>query len=494
MIKRIPYKWLVATAFVFGLFMELLDMTVLNTALPTLGREFNADAAMLQWPVTGYLVSLAIFIPASGWVADRFGARRTFGFAVAIFTIASLIAGLSTSLEMLTAARFLQGVGGGMLTPVGTAMLFRAFPAAERAKASAVLVVPAAVAPALGPVIGGWLVDAVSWRWIFFLNLPVGAIALAFVIFVLRDDDEQARPGAFDLAGFVLAGAALAGLLFGLDRGPTAGWTDPITLISLIGGVLLAGLLVAVELPKRSPLLDLRLLNDRLFRLGNLISLAAGAATMGVLFMTPLLLQQELGLTATQSGLITACQAVGMVLAMPLASKLYTVVGPRVMLVTGLLVTALANLGFLAVQQDTSLWWIRGIMLVSGAAMGLVMVPMQATTFATITGEATARASAVFSTTRQIASAAGVAVLASLLSIRLSSRLGALGDNADAAARHTAAISAYHDAFLVTAALTLIGIAFAVFVRGVPTGTAATDPEPDPGDPLEVAVESGALR
>lgn len=204
MTKRIPYKWLVATAFVFGLFMELLDMTVLNAALPTLGREFDADAGMLQWPVTGYLVSLAIFIPASGWVADRFGARRTFGFALAVFTVASVIAGLSTSLEMLTAARFLQGVGGGMLTPVGTAMLFRAFPAGERAKASAVLVVPAAVAPALGPVLGGWLVDTVSWRWIFFLNLPVGIIALAFVVFALRDDGQDVRPGPFDIAGFVL--------------------------------------------------------------------------------------------------------------------------------------------------------------------------------------------------------------------------------------------------------------------------------------------------
>ncbi|WP_405485768.1 MDR family MFS transporter [Nocardia sp. NBC_00511] len=492
MTKRIPYKWLVATAFVFGLFMELLDMTVLNAALPTLGREFDADAGMLQWPVTGYLVSLAIFIPASGWVADRFGARRTFGFALAVFTVASVIAGLSTSLEMLTAARFLQGVGGGMLTPVGTAMLFRAFPAGERAKASAVLVVPAAVAPALGPVLGGWLVDTVSWRWIFFLNLPVGIIALAFVVFALRDDGQDVRPGPFDIAGFVLAGSALTGLLFGLDRGPTAGWTDPVTLVAVLGGAALAAVLVVVELRKQAPLLDLRLLRDRLFGLGNLITLASVGAMMGLLFMTPLLLQQELGLTATQSGLITACQAVGMVLAMPLASKLYTVVGPRIMLVTGLLVSALANLGFLAVQADTSLWYIRGIMLVSGAAMGLVMVPMQAVTFATITSEATARASSVFSTTRQIASAVGVAVLASLLSIRLSTRLGALSDTADAAARHTAALSAYHDAFLVTAAMALLGIVFAIFVRKVPAN--APEPDPDPTASAAAVIDAGAVR
>lgn len=203
---RVPYKWLVATAFVFGLFMALLDMTVLNTALPALGREFGTDASRLQWLVTGYLISLAIFIPASGWIADRFGARRAFGFAIAIFTTASLIAASATSLEMLTAARFLQGVGGGLLTPVGTAMLFRAFPPNERAKASAVLAVPAALAPTLGPVLGGWLVDTVSWRWIFYLNLPVGIAALLFVVFALRDDDEEGIAGRFDAAGFVVAG------------------------------------------------------------------------------------------------------------------------------------------------------------------------------------------------------------------------------------------------------------------------------------------------
>ncbi|MGX1810765.1 MDR family MFS transporter [Nocardia sp. NPDC055321] len=462
---RVPYKWLVATAFVFGLFMELLDMTVLNTALPALGREFGADASRLQWPVTGYLISLAVFIPASGWVADRFGARRTFGFAVVIFTAASLVAGLATSLEMLTAARFLQGVGGGMLTPVGTAMLFRAFPPGERAKASAVLAVPAALAPTLGPVLGGWLVDAASWRWIFYLNLPIGIAALAFVVFALRDDDEVSVPGRFDAAGFVLAGAALAGMLFGLERGPSAGWTDPIVLLTAGGGFVLGVALVVLELRKRAPLLDLRLFGDRLFRLGNIVTGVATGAMMGVLFLAPLLLQQQLGLSATQSGLITAFQALGMVAVMPLASSLYTRLGPRPMLIAGLGGTALGNLGFLFVDADSSLWLLRGILFVLGMAMGLTMIPLQAATFATITGEATARASAVFSTAKQVAAAVGVAVVATLLSVRSGVHLDAAGDAVDAVARQGAIFTAYHETFTVTALIALAGIVFAARIR-----------------------------
>ncbi|HEU0164314.1 MAG TPA: MFS transporter, partial [Thermomicrobiales bacterium] len=155
MFARIETKWLIAIAFVLGLFLEVLDMTVLNTALPTIGRDFGSNASTLQFVLTGYLVSLAIFIPASGWVADHFGTKRTFAFAIFVFTAASALAGAAQSMEWLIAARILQGVGGGMLTPVGTTMLFRAFPNEERARASSVLSIPVMIAPALGPILGG---------------------------------------------------------------------------------------------------------------------------------------------------------------------------------------------------------------------------------------------------------------------------------------------------------------------------------------------------
>src|SRR5690554_5146941 len=224
MFRKIEPKWLIAIAFVLGLFMEILDMTVLNTALPTIGREFGVNQSTLQYALTGYLISLAVFIPASGWVADRFGSRNTFAFAIGVFTLASALAGASTSMEMLIAARVLQGVGGGMLTPVGTAMLFRAFPPAERAQASAVLSLPIMIAPALGPVLGGWLTDEFSWRWIFYLNLPIGILGFIFTImFVPNHKDVETKP--LDWRGFLLAGFGLATLLVGLERTPAHGWS-----------------------------------------------------------------------------------------------------------------------------------------------------------------------------------------------------------------------------------------------------------------------------
>src|SRR3954453_9489382 len=166
--------------------MDLLDTTIINVALPTLGREFAASsgqplgATTLEWVVTGYLLSLAVWIPASGWLGDKFGTKKIFMFALAMFTLGSALCGLSSSIEMLIFFRVLQGVGGGMLTPVGTAMLFRAFPPQERAAASAVLIVPIAIAPTIGPILGGLIVDHLSWRWIFYVNLPVGIFGFFF--------------------------------------------------------------------------------------------------------------------------------------------------------------------------------------------------------------------------------------------------------------------------------------------------------------------------
>lgn len=205
--RNVPYKWLVATAFVAGIFMDIMDATIINVALPTLSRELGANIETLEWVVTGYLVSLAIWIPASGWLGDRFGTKKTFLFALAMFGTGSALCSLAWSSGSLIAFRVLQGIGGGMMTPVSTAMLFRAFSQAERAKASAVITVPAALAPALGPLLGGWLVDNASWRWIFYVNLPVAITAFVFSLLFLRGHREQA-----------------AGLTWGAFSAPAPAW------------------------------------------------------------------------------------------------------------------------------------------------------------------------------------------------------------------------------------------------------------------------------
>src|SRR5437868_3319156 len=213
------------------MFIDILDTTIVNVALPDLGREFHASTTSIEWIVLGYLLSLAVWIPASGWIGDRIGTRRVFLFALAMFTAASALCGQANSLGELVAFRVLQGVGGGMLVPVGTAMLFRAFPPIERAKASTVLILPTVIAPALGPVLGGYLVTDVSWRWIFYVNLPVGIVAFAIGFLYLRENREGAA-GRFDVRGFVLSGGGLALLLFALSQGPEKGWRSLEVIVS----------------------------------------------------------------------------------------------------------------------------------------------------------------------------------------------------------------------------------------------------------------------
>ena len=202
MISRLEYKWIVGVVFVFGLFMDLLDMTIVNVALPEIARDFDLDrehaASTIQWVVTGYLLSLAVFIPVSGWAGDRFGTKRIFLIALALFTTGSLLCGLAWNIESLIGFRVLQGVGGGILTPVGTAMLFRAFPPQERAKAAAILMVPMVVAPASGPVLGGYLSEYHDWRWIFWINIPVGLLGLLFAGMFLKEE-KQPSPGRLEV-------------------------------------------------------------------------------------------------------------------------------------------------------------------------------------------------------------------------------------------------------------------------------------------------------
>ncbi len=226
----------VSIVFVASMFMSIMDTTIVNVALATLARQFNVPATAIDAVVVGYLVSLAVIIPASGWLGDRFGTKRIFLLALVLFSAASALCGLSASLPMLVFFRVLQGAAGGAMTPVGTAILYRTFPPDQRVRVSRVLIIPTVIAPAVGPVLGGYLVDQLSWRWVFFVNVPIGLAACLFGCIFLQEHRE-ASTGRFDLPGFLLAGAGLALIMYALSEGPTYGWASTAILGSALSGV-----------------------------------------------------------------------------------------------------------------------------------------------------------------------------------------------------------------------------------------------------------------
>lgn len=486
-IQSIPYKWFVATAFVAGLFMDLMDSTIVNVALPKLGRQFHAGNTTLEWVVTGYLLSLAVWIPASGWIGDRFGTKKTFMFALAMFTACSALCGLAQSSDQLIVFRILQGVGGGMLTPVGAAMLWRAFPPSERARAATILMVPTIVAPALGPLLGGWLVDDVSWRAIFLVNLPVGVLAFIFSFAFLREHHEETA-GRFDLWGFLFSGGGLALVLYAVSRGPTDGWRAANVLVTGLTGIIFFALLTVIELRIRKPMLDLRLFTNRMFRNANLAFFMVMATVLPVILLLTLLLQEVRGISALRAGLVTLPMPLGTLVMIPAVGRLYPVVGPRRLIAAGLAGAAVTSLFFLRVDLSTGLWWIGGIMFLRGLTFSLCIIPVQAATYATIQTKDMGRASSLFSTGRQVATSLSVAALITVLATRTQAHLGSALRTAAPAARAAAAkhgiLLGYHDAFAASAAIALIGIGLACLIRDE---DAAATMHPDAGAEGEAA-------
>jgi EmrB/QacA subfamily drug resistance transporter len=450
-------KVAVSVVFVAAMFMNIMDVTIVNVALPTIGRQFHVRPDSVDTVAIGYLVSLAVFIPASGWLGDRFGGRRVLLTSIVIFTGASALCGAAASLGQLVAFRVLQGVGGGLMVPVGMALLYRTFPPSERVRASSILVIPTAMAPALGPVLGGLFVTDVSWRWVFYVNVPIGVAALLFGLIFLAGP-VQARPGPFDLAGFALAGIGLGLLMYGISEGPFHGWGSWEIVTTITVGAVLLIALVVVELRLRYPIIDIRLYSDRLFRSANVVLALGSAAFIGMLFLVALFFQDGLGLSALQSGLNTFPEALGVMAGAQVITRyLYPNFGPRRIMFGGLLLLAV-SLSLLALfGAGTNLWWLRVVMFVCGYAMAHVFVPSQAAGFATISPEATGRASTLFNAQRQLGSAVGVAVLSTVVAT--------VGPVRVVAGRVLPHLTAYHVAFLVAAGLALLAALAALSVR-----------------------------
>jgi EmrB/QacA subfamily drug resistance transporter len=429
----------VAIVYVSSIFMTAIDMQIINVALPTLSRAFDAPLSDVQWTVIAYLLTLAVVIPASGWIGDKVGTKRTFLFALALFTFASALCAAAQSLPQLTAARALQGVGGGLLTPIATAMLFRAYGPERRARVARTLVLPILLAPAAAPILGGVLTQTLSWQWVFLVNIPVGVAMLGFAY--LYVPEHRASPeGRLDLEGLLLSGLGLSALLYAISEGSVLGWGSPEVLATGLGGIALLWLFVHRALRRPDPILRLRLLADPLLRSTNIVFALTTAVFLGSLYLTPIFLQQVMHQSPIGSGTTTFFEAVGVGVGSQTLARLYPRIGPRVMCtVGGLGLTAYLAL-FLAVDDSTSLWLVRALMFLGGFGNSGTFLAVQTAMFTHVSAADTGHASAIYNTQRQASIAINIALLTTIVS-------GVGGS----------ALAAFHAAYLAAALLAALG-------------------------------------
>lgn len=436
-----------ATAVIFSvaMFMSVMDTQIVNVALTSLSRDFGVTDASVQWVVTAYMMSLAVCVAVSGWVGDRFGAKPVFLASVAAFTAASALCAISASLPELVVMRVLQGAGAGMMAPVGMAIVFRAYPPDRRAHVTGLITRVQALAPTMAPLIGGALVTWATWRWIFTINIPVGAVITVLGIFAVIDHREP-RSGGFDVAGAVFGITGLGLLLFAVGDGPTAGWASPVVTAS--GGlalVLLAAFTVT-ELRSPRPLLDIRILGDRLLRWCTVANMLGMWVFFGSLVFTALYVQEARGFSAMLSGLTTFPEAVAIGLVSGLVARVFRRAGPRRLIVGGFLGLALTTGLLSQAGLTTSLWWVRALCFLLGLSVAFIMLPTQAAAFTQVTSARTGQASAMFNTLQRAMMSVGVAVLSGVLAVA--------GGNA---LHVRPPVAAFHWVFLTNTAVALVG-------------------------------------
>ena len=468
-------KKVVCIVYVAAMFVVAMDATVLNVALQTISQELQVPPAASGALNVGYLVSIAIVLPVAGWLGDKWGTKRTFLLALALFTGASALCGLANNLTALTVFRVVQGIGGGLLTPVGMAMLFRTFPPQERAKVSRALVLPIALAPAVGPIVSGFIVEHLSWRWIFYVNLPVGIPALLFGILYLKEHKEP-EAGRLDLPGLLLSAPGLAMMMYALSQGPMQGWNSPVILTTGVIGIILIAALVAVELRVKQPLLDLRLLGDRLFRTTGLVAMFAAAGLLGMLYVFPLMYQNALHASALDTGLTTFPEALGLMLASQLVPWSYPRLGPKCVIIIGLSCTAAIFVLLSMIGSDTNPWLIRSLLFGVGIFLGHTVGAVQIAAFANIPLSSMGRASTWFTVQNRLGPAIGLAILSGILAAAGTSTVNATGGMEPN-------LMAYRAALIGAASFLLIGLCVALRIRD--SDAAATIRKRAPVKPAE---------
>jgi EmrB/QacA subfamily drug resistance transporter len=408
-------KWKVLITVMFGIFMVILDSTIVNIAFPTLRLEFHASLADAQWVISIYVLALGVTTPVSGFLADRFDIKRIYLVGLAIFTLGSFLCGIAPSLGLLIAARALQGFGGGIAQPLGPAQMYRAFPPKEQGTAFGIFGIALVVAPALGPILGGWLIDLQLWRAIFFVNIPIGILGVILGSRFLVDYKTGRKP-LFDRFGLLTAVLGFGAVLYAASVAEINGWTGSITLLILGLGfaILIVHAIVELNIVKE-PMMNLRLFSNPTFLNASLVGYVATVALFGAEFLMPLYLQSFRGRTALEAGLILLGVAATSAIATPSAGRLYDKIGPRMIMVVGFIILCINTWQLAEIQATTPISTIVFLLALRGLAVGLTLQTSYVTALSSVHLDELPRGSSLLNSTRFVVQAVAVATLATVL-------------------------------------------------------------------------------
>ena len=417
--------WRLASVVVLGTIMSILDTTIVNVAIQTLGRELHASLTSIQWVSTGYLLALATVIPLTGWSMERFGGRNMWMISVALFLAGSALCGLAWSTESLIAFRVLQGFGGGMIMPVGMALLAQTAGPHRVGRVMSVIGVPMLLGPILGPVIGGLIVDSWSWRWIFYVNVPIAIVSLALAEKLLHPAAGRADAGKLDWLGLLLLSPGLAGVVFGLSETEThGGMGDPIAWGPIVAGLILIAAFVMHAARAPRPLIDVRLFKVPAFGSAAATTFLLAGSLFGAMLILPLYYQVDRGESALAAGLLMAPQGLGAAAVMPIAGKLADKVGGGRVAVVGLIIATIGTLPFAFVGGDTPYALLAGVLVIRGIGIGSTMMPAMAAAYATLDSAAVPRATSALNVLQRVGGALGTCILAVVLQHEIRETLG----------------------------------------------------------------------
>jgi len=429
----VPYvnPWVIAVAVMFGTFMEVLDTTVVNVSLPHIAGSLSVTAEEATWALTSYLVANAVILPITGFLANYFGRKRLLMSAVVGFTASSFMCGLAPNLAFLVVFRIVQGLTGGVLQPVSQAVMLEAFPPAQRGKAMGFWGLGIVVAPMLGPVLGGWLTDNYSWRWVFYVNIPVGIASIIMTKLFIFDPSYIRRTAAkVDAWGIGMLAVGIAALQIILDKGQQEDWFSShwISGLAILAGVMLVAFIIR-ELTTADPVLHLRVFKERTYATGVFLMTTLGFVMYGSLVLLPLFLQTVLGYPAIEAGIAMAPRGLGSFISMPIVGFLTAKFDPRKLLSVGLFGGAITLFALGSLNLQVGYWDIFWPQFFQGLSMGLIFVPLTTITMSLIAREEMGNATSIFNLMRNLGGSVGIATIATMLSRNAQTQYNVLGSH-----------------------------------------------------------------